>query len=235
MGPIAIDDLLAENQRLTAQLAEANVNLEKVMAALAEMNSLNESLLDTLEVQQKRFMEQQVQAAVPVAPQPKAKPCDDCDTCDSASAGECMERMLVQKHAEVERLRTELQIAQAAADAAQKRMRAMAQEGAPQAQPQIDVPPLEKLWVVRGQLLAIQPHSPEQSTLRKCALGWLTEAITELTDAPQAQPMTCPYCGTHEVALLLECHNSACAGYAESLTVYTGWQAGAKATGANHG
>jgi hypothetical protein len=50
--------------------------------------------------------------------------------------------------------------------------------------------------------------------------------------AAQPVPTTCPQCGTHEVALTLECHNSACAAYAETLTVYTGWK---PATGGGNG
>lgn len=34
----------------------------------------------------------------------------------------------------------------------------------------------------------------------------------------------CKKCGTHEVALLLECHNSSCEGYATQVSLYEGWK-----------
>lgn len=34
----------------------------------------------------------------------------------------------------------------------------------------------------------------------------------------------CKKCGTHEVALLLECQNSSCEGYAGQVTIYEGWK-----------
>lgn len=38
--------------------------------------------------------------------------------------------------------------------------------------------------------------------------------------------MKCPDCGTHEISIERTCHNSKCASYAESRTIYRGWREG---------
>lgn len=48
--------------------------------------------------------------------------------------------------------------------------------------------------------------------------------------AAQEVDWRCPACGTHEVAVKLECHNSACRSYASAVTVHEGWKAPQQAT-----
>ena len=42
--------------------------------------------------------------------------------------------------------------------------------------------------------------------------------------APAGATPQCPTCGTHEVAFVRECHNSACREYGTSVTIYEGWK-----------
>lgn len=51
-----------------------------------------------------------------------------------------------------------------------------------------------------------------------------------LRPAAQEVGWRCPACGTHEVAVKLECHNSACRSYASAVTVHEGWKAPQQAT-----